>query len=199
MPPGAPAEGRLDTTAELIRLARCGDLAASERLVRRYYATLRQWAHGRLPRYARGLSDTDDLVQSTVVQALKHIGTFDAKYEGAFLAYLRKILLNQIRDEVRRTNRRPRSDGESVDDLVSDQPSPLECAIGSESLERYDRALGRLSERHQQAVILRVELGMGYEAIAETLRMSSPNAARMCVARALVRLAESLRGTGGTG
>jgi RNA polymerase sigma-70 factor, ECF subfamily len=197
-PPNVSKGGRLETTAELIILAREGDRSARERLARRYYCTLRQWAHGRLPASARSLSDTDDLVQSTVVQALNSMERFEPRHEGAFLAYLRKILLNQIRDEMRRVRRRPQT-GESAEALVSREASPLERAIGMESLERYDRALALLPEHSQQAVILRVEFGMAYQALADLLGMSSANAARMCVARALVHLTKELKAGDGRG
>src|SRR5512140_2869820 len=95
------------STARLLRLVREGDARARETLCARYLKSLRPFAHGRVPRYARDLLDTDDLVQVTVVRALSHIERFEPRREGAFLAYLRQILLNQVRDEARRVARKP--------------------------------------------------------------------------------------------
>jgi hypothetical protein len=47
-----------------------GTAAARERLFARYLPVLKRWAHHRLPRAARALRDTDDLVQDTLLNAL---------------------------------------------------------------------------------------------------------------------------------
>src|SRR5688572_11599302 len=101
-PPGDPAPD-LETTAQLLAWVREGDPAACERLVTRYLPMLRRWAHGRLPGHARALADTDDLVQVTLIRALGRVREFESSREGAFLAYLRRILLNAIRGEIRRS------------------------------------------------------------------------------------------------
>jgi len=170
---------------------RDGDTAARDLLIQRYLHTLKRWAHGRLPAAARGLTDTDDLVQSTLVRALSHLESFDQRHEGAFLAYLRKALLNQIRDEIRHAACRPGAVG-ICEEIAGREPSPIEEAIGRETLRSYEEALGRLSDREQQAVFLRVELGMEYQAIADALGIPTANAARMYVGRAIARLAEGM-------
>src|SRR5262245_35676749 len=191
-------ETSLESTASLLARARLGDRVARESLAARYMGRLRQWAHGRLPRAARDLADTGDLVQVTLINAFKHLGDFEPRREGAFLAYVRRILLNQIRDQVRRAKRRPAH--EPVEDDLEDDGarSPLEEIIGRESVERYEQALGSLSERQREAVILRVELGLRYREVAEALGTPSVNAARMIVARALVHLAAVVEPEGTT-
>jgi RNA polymerase sigma-70 factor (ECF subfamily) len=74
--------------------------------------------------------------------------------------------------------------------------SPLEQAIGAEALERYERALARLAAADREAVIARLELGLTYAELAQALGRPSPDAARMMVARAMVRLAGELRNDG---
>jgi len=186
-------EGPLESTAALLLQAREGDAFARDRLARRYGDALRRWAHGRLPRNARDLVDTDDIVQSTLMRGLNHLGTFESRGEGAFLAYLRQILLNQIRDEARRARRRPEHVelGEAVQ---AGTQSPLEDLIGRENLDRYESALARLQPSQREAVILRLELGFRYREIAEAMGALTPNAARMLVGRGLVRLAQLMGG-----
>ena len=191
-PPGADGPSDPGSTAILLARARNGDTAAREELAQRYLVTLRRWAHGRLPRKARGLVDTDDLVQSTLARAFRRLNEFEPRREGAFLAYLRQILLNQVRDEARRGQRMPDMT-ELPEDLPSHARSPVEEAIGSEFLSRYESALGRLSEGQHEAVVLRIELGLRYREIAESMELSTANAARMLVARALVHLGEFLK------
>jgi RNA polymerase sigma-70 factor, ECF subfamily len=187
-PPEPDALG-LESTAALLERIRMGDESAQARLVSRYLPILKRLAHGRLPARARDLSDTDDLVQVTLIRALEHVETFEVRREGAFLAYMRRILVNQIRDEIRRVSRRP-DRVDLGDDVPGIGPSPLEEAIGTETAERYEVALERLTDEQKEAIILRLELGFNYQQIADALGHGSSNAARMMVTRALVRLSK---------
>ena len=76
--------------------------------------------------------------------------------------------------------------------LIMAGPSPLESAIGQETLELYESALARLPADQQEAVMLRIELGLTWPEVATATGSPSPNAARMSVARALARLAEEM-------
>jgi RNA polymerase sigma factor (sigma-70 family) len=179
----------LESTRTLILRVRDGDESARNQLFARFLPGLRRWAHGRLPAKARSLADTDDLVQISMVRALTRVDGFDPRGQGAFLAYLHQILLNCIREEIRRAGRRPAGQ-DSVDDLPEDRPALLERTIGNDALSAYEQALGRLSEEQQQAVILRIEFGFSHQEIADALGRPSANAVRMQIARGLVRLAE---------
>ncbi len=186
-----PADAPLDATAVLLERVRGGDEAAREALVQRFLPMLRRWGHGRLPGHARGLADTDDLVQTTLLRALDRVDTFEARREGAFLAYLRRILLNAVRDEVRRARRRP---AEPIGDqeFAEDAPSLLEQQVGRDLMETYEAALASLTPAQQEAVIMRLEFGYAYQQVADAMGRTTANAARMLVARALVDLAEAM-------
>lgn len=188
-PPAGPAG--LESTALLLEQVRGGDARARERLIARFLPLLQRWAHGRLPGHARSLADTDDLVQVSLLRALDHVDGFEARREGAFLAYLRRILLNAVRDEIRRASRRPTHDAEAAD-LPAPEASLLEQQIGRETLESYEAALTRLTEAQREAVIMRLEFGYSYPQVAEAMGRTTPNAARMLVARAIVQLAEEM-------
>jgi RNA polymerase sigma-70 factor (ECF subfamily) len=142
-----------------------------------------------LPASARGQADTDDLVQLTLIRVSERIEGIEARRPGAFLAYLRRSVLNNMRNEIRRAARRPAGEPPAVE-LPAEAPSPLERAIGKPALRAYEEALEKLSENQRAAVILRIELGCKHREIAEMLGSPSPNAARMLVSRALVRLAD---------
>lgn len=185
--PGDAPNPPTSATAILIARARVGDVDAREELFARFLPVLRRWAHRRLPPSARDLNETADLVQITLLRALNHLDRFESRGEGAFLAYLRAILLNVIRQEIRRTHRR--GVHESLHDtLASPYVSLVERSIGMEQLERYQRALETLPEEKQHAVLLRIEFGYSYAQIAEALDKSSADAARMTVVRALEEL-----------
>ena len=57
----------------------------------------------------------------------------------------------------------------------------------------YEQALARLSPEQREAVILRLEFGMGWAEIAAATERASADAARMLVSRALVELARELK------
>jgi RNA polymerase sigma-70 factor (ECF subfamily) len=188
------ASGRLDpeSTFHLLNRARAGDQEALERLFERHVKPLQRWARGRLPRWARDLADTDDLVQDTLVQTFKRIEGFEPRGVGALQAYLRQAVLNRIRDELRRKRRQP--DVTELDGLELDRAeSPLEQAIGREAVEAYERALERLKPEEREAIIGRVELGYSYEELAVTLDKPTADAARKTAQRALVRLAGEMK------
>ena len=181
-----------ETSLDLLERARAGDEAALNALLARYLPRLRRWASGRLPRWARDMADTQDLVQEAVVQTFRKIEGFEWRGDGALQAYLRQAILNRIRDELRRAGRRPANaalDSQSPDVA----PSPLEEAIGAQALERYETALQRLRAEDREAIISRIELGCTHEQLASVLGKPSANAARMAVERALVRLAAQMR------
>lgn len=175
----------------LLELAQAGDRTALDLLVARYRPRLERWTSGRLPRWARDIADTQDLVQETLFQTFRRIERFEIRGEGALLAYLRQAILNRVREELRRAKRRPgRAD---LDLRIEDEGrSPLTAAIGTEALERYERALATLRPEEQEAVVARIEFGYTNEEIARLLNKPSANAARMTVARAIVRLARAM-------
>src|SRR5262245_24680381 len=59
-----------ESTLDLLARMKAGDRQALEQIFERCLPPLRRWARGRLPRYARDLLETEDLVQETVLHAL---------------------------------------------------------------------------------------------------------------------------------
>jgi RNA polymerase sigma factor (sigma-70 family) len=181
-----------EASVELLARVREGDRDALDRLLHRYVPALRHWATGRLPRWARDIAETEDLVQDTVLKSLRRLETFEFRHDGALQAYLRHAVMNRIRDECRRVAVRPRVD--LIDEQLPGRGvSPLEAAIGQEGVTKYEAALQRLRDEDRQAIIGRVEMGYSYQELALMLGKPSPDAARVVVSRALVKLAEILR------
>jgi RNA polymerase sigma factor (sigma-70 family) len=185
----------MDSTASLLDRVRAGDREALNLLMERYLPVLERWASGRLPAWARDIADTGDLVQETLIRSFKHMDRFEARGEGALLAYLRHALRNRITDEVRARMRRPAPS--AIDTEHLDQgASPLEAAVGAELLDRYEWGLAQLRPPEREAIIARVELGYGYAELAAALGKPTPGAARVAVTRALARLARLMERDG---
>ena len=182
-----------ETTVELLELAKDGDPEALDRLLERCVPALKRWAHGRLPRQARSMSDTADIVQDTIISAMRRLEAFESRHQGALQAYLRQAVMNRIRDVIRQYKRRPEISG-LTDDIQDEATSPLEAAIGAENLERYEAALQRLKPTEREAIIGRLEMLYGYDELATVLGRPSAAAARMAVTRAMKRLAEEMHG-----
>lgn len=181
-----------DSTASLLHRFRAGDDAARERLFERCLPLLRRIARGRLPQRGRELADTDDLVQVTLIRALNGLERFDPQHKGAFLAYLRTILMNAVREELRRTRGIP--ERSTLDEqLPDDAPSVIETVIGQETLAAYETALQQLTMAQRDAVILRLEFGMSYPEMALELELASADAARMLTTRGLATLARVMQ------
>jgi RNA polymerase sigma-70 factor (ECF subfamily) len=180
------------TTAILVERAQAGDPSAIDALFKRHRTMLSRWAHGRLPRGLRDLKDTDDLVQEAMHRALRRVESFEPRRQGSFLAYLCQIVTNLIRDEARRHRNRPQR--KDLHEHIEDgKPTPIEHAIGSDTHQRYRRALERLPEDQRKAVLMRVELGLSYQEIGQELDRPTPNAARLLVSRGLERLAREMK------
>jgi RNA polymerase sigma-70 factor, ECF subfamily len=180
-----------NSSVALLLRAQNGDEAARNELCARYLPRLRRWAHGRVPIWARDHLDTDDFVQETLVRSLRRLDHFTPQHDQAFWAYVCETMRNRLRDAVRDAARRPL--GENLPECEPTQmPSPLELAVGQQTLRRYESALQRLRESDRELIVARVELGLDYDEIADLLGRPSMSAARVAVSRALLRLATEM-------
>ncbi|HSS49301.1 MAG TPA: sigma-70 family RNA polymerase sigma factor [Thermoanaerobaculia bacterium] len=176
----------------LLARAQEGRTSAVSRLFRRVLPSLRRWARGRLPQWARARMDTEDLVQEAAANAFRHLRRIEPRRRHALQAYLQESIRNKIRDEVRRAGRVevPASVGSEVPGAES---SPLERALSAERLARYHTAVALLPEGDQELIVGRLDLGLSYEQLALATGRPSPDAARVGVRRALLRLAQEMK------
>lgn len=126
------------------------------------------------------------------MRTLRKLDTYEPQGQGSFLAYLRRAVLNRVGDEIRRAQVREKKE-DAIRGELPTPSSPLEDAIGRETIERYEQALADLEPDVQEAVIGRLELGLSYAEIAEAIGRPTADAARMVVNRAVRRLAEAMR------
>lgn len=178
----------------LLARARAGDEAALDSLLERVRPRLKRWATGRLPGWARDVSDTDDLIQDTLVATVRKLEEFEPQHEAALTIYLRQSYMNRVRDEIRRVGRRPAHDDlDDADQLPSTQESPLGRLVGQHEYERYEEALAMLTPLEREAVIGRLELHYSFQELADVWGKPTADAARKFVQRAVLRLAELMK------
>jgi RNA polymerase sigma factor (sigma-70 family) len=191
MPPSSVAESPAASTVELVVRARLGDEGAWREIMARYEGPLRRSVRGRLPRAARGLTDTDDMMQDATLNVLRRLPLIELRFPGALLAYLRRSIQNRLVDERRRASRTVLP-APLLDEHATPAASPLDHAMARDRRRRFRDALGALSPRDRRAVVMRLEANANYDDIATALGCPTPNAARVTVGRALHRLAEHM-------
>jgi RNA polymerase sigma-70 factor (ECF subfamily) len=169
-----------------VACARTGDALARQQLCARTLPALRRWA----ARFRHAGHDADDLVQTAYLRALSRLGDFEVRGDGSFAAYLRQILLNEIRAELRRQQRR--GDTVEVDDTLASHGDPVvEHALACERASAFRRALRNLSRRQREHIALRMHAGLSFGEIAARTG-GNADGARMIVTRALRALAQQL-------
>jgi RNA polymerase sigma factor (sigma-70 family) len=165
------------------------------RLFRQQAASLRRWARGRLPRWARSVTDTADIVQDVLMRSFRRLDLFEDRGKGTLQAYLRRGVENRILDEMRRVRRRPFiEDEDAAGDVADDRASPFDRVMDVEQEARYKRALTTLTEDERLLVVGRLELGYSYEQLALVTNRPTKDAARVALHRAVLKMAERLSG-----
>ena len=170
-------------------MAHLGGRATVDALFARYRSWLRGWARGRLPVWVRGAIDTSDLVQDTLHRTFERLDRFEPKHANALRVYLRRAVENQIRDELRRAVRRRAAIVPDEVTRLSEEAAPQHRKlVDDETWSRYLNGLTRLSARDRRLVVGHAELEYSYEQLALIENLPSPDAARLALRRAVIRL-----------
>ena len=180
-----------ESTLLILERARDGDRDAAVVLLERAVPAVRRWARGRLPAMARAEANTEDVVQDALLRTLPRISRFRHDTVGSLQAFLRTVVMNRVRDLIRKSKRHGMTIAVDAEPLADDEPSPLELAIRQQDVERFLAALQHLTPSDRQLIIWRIELGWSVDEIALRLGKNKP-AARMGVRRALERLHAAL-------
>jgi RNA polymerase sigma-70 factor, ECF subfamily len=190
-PPTTSAAKADDSTKDLVLRAKVGDRSAENEIVRRSLPRLRRFAHGRLPPAVRNGSDTEDIVQESLLQTLQRLPGFDPARPGGLQAYLRVALQNKVKDAVRRRARF--SSLGDVAEPVDRRPSPYDAVKEKELVARQEAVLNQLRPSDRALLVARIELGYDYAQIARLFGKPSADAARVAVHRALRRAVDAAK------
>jgi RNA polymerase sigma-70 factor (ECF subfamily) len=183
--------GAHDSTLLILERARLGDRTAAMLLLERAVPVVRQWSRGRVPPIARGEANTEDVVQDAVLRVLPRLSRFRHETVGGLQAYLRTVVMNRVRDLIRKSKRHGTPVPVDADPLPDDDPSPLELAMRRQNIDRFLAALQRLAPSDRQLIVWRIELGWSVDEIAAR-QGKKPSAARMAIRRAIERLDAAL-------
>lgn len=173
---------------ELVELARHGRREAFEELFRRYHPAVVR----RLTLLGGTRLPVADLAQETFICALRALPRY--RGEGSFLHWVLRIATNQAHTAYRRQQpfwrlwERPETEAEVPD-------AGLRGAESYPDLEAVHRALGRLSPRLREAVVLFELEGLTLDELAAELEVPLHTAASR-VRRGRARLKEELERLG---
>jgi RNA polymerase sigma-70 factor (ECF subfamily) len=194
----------------LLDAFRAGDPAAGDALLRRYEPWLKLMARLQLESRFRAKFDPSDVVQQTMLEAVRAAPQFRGATEGEFTAWLRQILAHALAHEIRRyagTAKRDvarevpleqeltHSSQQLGNLLAATGTSPSQQAVKQEQSVRLAEVLERLPEDFREVIVLRNLEGLPHEAVARRMGRS-PGAVRMLWVRALARLREELPRSG---
>jgi RNA polymerase sigma-70 factor, ECF subfamily len=148
----------------------------------------------------RAKGGASDLVQETFLKAHRHFAQFHGAAEEELLAWLRRLLLNNLIDfrrhylkaEKRQAAREVHLQGNDSTDqgvgwLADSGPSPSGIAQDDEQRTALQQAMGRLPEDYRQVLVLRFQEDRSYEQIGKIMERSENAVRKLCV-RALERL-----------
>jgi RNA polymerase sigma-70 factor (ECF subfamily) len=176
---GAPGVSNMDPDddARCVALAQRGDLRAYDSLVTRHrgriFAMIRNMIHQE--------ADAWDLSQEVFIKAWQALPKFESK--ARFSTWLYRIAHNVVYDWTRK--RKIESAGELNDEIFERNridPAATTAPSGGEAPDdtmshgelrvKIEAALGKLSEDHREAVILKDVQGLSYKEIADVMGTS---------------------------
>jgi len=175
---GSPAyvpnwESSVEADRGLVVRARSGDQDAFGEIVRAYQRKV----YGVALRMTRRHEVADDIAQETFIRAYRNLGRFEL---GRPLApWLTKIATNLAINHMNGVARREQSlytedqpEGPQKNPSEAIGCDPLSALESGERMAALERAMNQLSPEHRAVLILKVDEGMRYQDIAETLEIS---------------------------
>src|SRR5262245_22868643 len=192
--------------ARWLAAARAGSLEAMGETLEQCRDYLLLIARQELNPALQAKGGASDLVQETFLEAQRDFGQFQGETRAELLAWLRRLLLNNLANFARHycdTDKRqvgreqPLASGTSSADRGGGLPatlcSPSGQAIGREQAEAVQRALDGLPEDYRQVVLLRYREERSFEEIGRIMGRTA-NAIRKLWLRAVERLKDELKG-----
>jgi len=115
-------------------------------------------------------ADAEDVVQDVFISFVQSVEKF--RLRGSLKGYLATCVTNRSRDYIRRKKRRQSAAISDVQEVVSDEGSPVKLVICSEELQKLSRAMTELPYEQREAIVLRLHGEMRFRQIAELQSIS---------------------------
>jgi len=183
---------RTQTTA-LLERAKAGSDAALNELFERWAGRLLALVRLRMGPALRARMESRDILQATLLKAFQHIDRFESSDARSLMAWLARIVENEIRDQADYQHRQRRDVARDValsqglDAVAARVRSQVSQVVLDEELRRVERALESLEPDHREVIVLRKFEELGFGEIGRRMQRS-PDACRMLLARAMAAL-----------
>lgn len=149
--------------AGILRAAVQGDARAWEQVLQRYASRVYALAKSR----CRQADLAEEITQSVFATVAAKLGSGEYLEQGRFEAWLFRIAMNRIRDEMRRRKRQAEpTDPGVMPEKAQERAAPLADA---DELEALRRALASLSDRDREIIELRHHAAMSFKQMADLL------------------------------
>jgi RNA polymerase sigma-70 factor (ECF subfamily) len=196
-----------EDAASFLQAARAGSREALGEALEGCRHYLLRIAQGRLNRELQAKGGASDLVQETFLEAQRDFARFHGSSEAELLAWLRRLLLNNMANfgrrycqtDKRQAEREVALGGDASSEAGSPQipaktPSPSGQAIAHEQAQALEQALQRLPADYRRVILLRNQERLPFDEIGKQMARSS-EAARRLWSRAIERLQQELEAT----
>ncbi len=195
-----------DTAPDMARwlpAAQAGCQEALGRLLQQYRSYLMLVAERELDPELRAKGGASDLVQETFYEAVRDFGRFQGNTEAELLAWLRRLLLNNLisfRRLYRATKKRQVAREVALDagssasckcpEPCADGDSPSNLVTQAEDTEAIRQAMEHLPADYRRVILLRYGEGRTFEEIGTLLGLTTNAATKLCL-RAVKRLQQA--------
>ena len=189
-----------EQAAEWLAQARAGSLESLGRVLEACRGYLLLIAQQELEPELQAKGGASDLVQETFLKAHRHFPRFHGHSEAELLAWLRRLLLNNLIDfrrlYLQAAKRRAAKEvslqegGSSCggsDKLAAPEPTPSRLAMKDEQAQALRKAMERLPDDYRQVLQWRQQDELTFEEIGRRMDRSA-DAVRKLWARAVARL-----------
>lgn len=201
MPDQPKPQGPVDVVG-LLTQARAGDGDARNDLFEHCRAYVGFLARSHVESWLQAKVDASDLIQQTMMDAHRGLNEFEGQSEGEWLAWLKQILRHNATDFIRRFGAAKRNAGlerefslghssmfRNVPEPEGFEETPSAIVTQKEEELLVANALAKLTEDHQEVIVLRNLQRLPFDQIAERMGRTRP-AVQMLWARAMKRLQE---------
>jgi RNA polymerase sigma-70 factor (ECF subfamily) len=194
--------GSFSSAIELLAQARSGSREAMGQLLQSCRAYLLMVAGAELDPKLVPKGSASDIVQQTFLEAHRDFANFGGNSEAELLAWLRRLLLNNLANFTRdfRNTRKRAIDREialdqgsvgRADRVPSPDGTPSSVLAADEQIQSLQSALQRLPAEYRTVIELRYREKRSFTEIAEQMQRSA-NAVRKLWQRAIERLQQEM-------
>ncbi|AFR48303.1 sigma-70 family RNA polymerase sigma factor [Gordonia sp. JH63] len=180
---------------DAVRAAGQGDRAALTSVLESVQEPILRYCRGRIGVGERHLFSADDIAQEALMAVMTALPRYRDQGKP-FMAFVYGIASHKVADAMRVAARVKSDPVEEIPEVSHVTGGPEQFAIDADGSRRMRALLGILPEKQREVLVLRLIVGMSAEETAQAIG-STAGAVRVAQHRALAKLKDELRRTGG--